>query len=131
MRIVIRSMAALAFVGTIAQRPPIYSALKIRGRRACDRVRDGQQVELEARPVHVYAIELLQYAWPMLGLRIDCGRGTYIRSIARDLGAALHVGGYLTGLRRTRVGKFDLSQAVTIDQLQSGGAQLHLLNPQL
>lgn len=123
-----RVRAALpAFVGTIMQKPPVYSALKLAGRRACDRVRDGQEVELEARPVRVYAIDLLDYAWPLLKLRIDCGRGTYIRSIARDLGAALGIGGYLRELRRTRVGEYDLSRAATIEQLERDDLAARLL----
>ena len=72
---------------------------------------------MEPRAVRVYGIERLEYEWPLLRLRIDCGRGTYIRSIARDLGKALGVGGYLTALRRTRVGPFDASAAVPLDQL--------------
>ena len=69
------------------------------------------------RTVQVYGIERLQYEWPRLSLRIDCGRGTYIRSIARDLGESLGIGGYLTALRRTRVGPFEVTRAVTIAQL--------------
>lgn len=115
-----------AFVGTIMQKPPIYSALKLAGKRACDRVRDGQVVELEARPIRVYAIDVLDYAWPLLKLRIDCGRGTYIRSIARDLGESLGVGGYLRELRRTRVGQFDLSRAATVERIERDGLAMHL-----
>jgi tRNA pseudouridine55 synthase len=103
-----------AFIGEIAQAPPAYSALKIGGRRAADRVRAGQTVVMQARTVRVYAIELLDYAWPLLRLRIDCGRGTYIRAIARDLGAALGAGGYLTELRRTRIGPYDVGNAVNL-----------------
>jgi tRNA pseudouridine55 synthase len=117
-----RVRAALpAFVGTILQKPPVYSAMKLAGRRACDRARDGEQLDLEPRPVRVYAIDLLDYVWPLLKLRIDCGRGTYIRSIARDLGAALGVGGYLTELRRTRIGNYDVSGAATTERLQRDG----------
>jgi tRNA pseudouridine55 synthase len=114
------------FVGEILQRPPVFSALKISGKRAADRVRAGQHVELEPRPVRVYSIELLDYGWPLLRLRIDCGRGTYIRSIARDLGEALGVGGYLTELRRTRIGAYNVGQAVTIDTLRADGIDRHV-----
>src|SRR5690348_8724067 len=92
------------FIGAIQQTPPQYSAIKIGGRRACDRIRDGEQVKIEPRTVQVYGIDLLKYEWPQLELKIDCGRGTYIRSIARDLGEKLGAGAYLTALRRTRVG---------------------------
>ena len=114
------------FVGEIEQRPPVYSALKIAGRRACDRVRDGEEIEVKPRKVQVYLIDLLDYAWPLVNVRIDCGRGTYIRSIARDVGEALHVGGYLTQLRRTRVGRFDLAKALTLSSLTPEEIQRHL-----
>jgi tRNA pseudouridine55 synthase len=105
------------FVGTIQQRPPVFSAMKVGGRRAYDLARRGQTVELEPRPVVVYAMEATAYDWPLLTLRIDCGRGTYVRSIARDVGEALGVGGYLVQLRRTRVGAFDAGSAVQLDAL--------------
>jgi tRNA pseudouridine55 synthase len=105
------------FIGSIQQRPPIYSALKLSGRRACDRVRAGEQVELQPRTVMVYGMELLKFEYPFAQLRIDCGRGTYIRSIARDLGEALNVGGYLTGLRRTKIGDFMADQSVSLETL--------------
>jgi len=116
--------------GVILQRPPAYSAMKVDGRRAYDLARGGKPVELEARPVKVYGIEILAYAWPLLRLRIDCGRGTYVRSLARDLGAALGVGGYLTELRRTRVGPFTVDAAVTLETLGAQGV-LHHLRPSL
>jgi tRNA pseudouridine55 synthase len=105
------------FVGEIQQRPPAFSAMKIAGRRAYDLAREGQEIQMQSRPVRVYAIELIEYAWPLLRLRIDCGRGTYIRSLARDMGAELKVGGYLTQLRRTRVGEFGVDSAVTLGDL--------------
>lgn len=107
------------FIGMIQQVPPRYSALKIDGRRACDRVRAGQEIRLEPRPVKVYGIELVDYAWPNLVLKIDCGRGTYIRSLARDIGAELGVGGYLVSLRRTRVGELGDPNLVAMDGLDS------------
>src|SRR6476661_2773688 len=76
----------LRFIGAIQQRPPAYSALKINGRRACDRVRDGETIVPEPRTVNIYGIDVLEFQWPDLRLRIDCGRGTYVRAIARDLG---------------------------------------------
>ena len=89
------------FTGAIAQVPPLYSALKIKGKRACDRIRAGQQLQLQPRMVHIYRIEILRYEWPELDLRIDCGRGTYIRALARDIGQALGVGAH--PLDETRV----------------------------
>ena len=67
--------------------------------------------------VQVYSIDLVEYEWPLAKLRIDCGRGTYIRAIARDLGKAVGVGGYLTRLRRTRVGGYDIANATTLEQI--------------
>ena len=118
--------ALAAFVGRILQRPPAFSAMKIDGRRAYDIARKGGDVALEPRPVNVYAVEIIDYAWPRLRLRIDCGRGTYIRAIARDLGEALDVGGYLTELRRTRVGPFTAREAVSLDRVATEGVTPHL-----
>jgi tRNA pseudouridine55 synthase len=112
------------FVGPIQQRPPAFSAMKIAGRRAYDLARNGKPVELEARTVNVYGIELLEYEWPLLKLQIDCGRGTYIRSIARDLGAALGAGGYLTQLRRTRVGDYRVEDATSLDRLTAHAGEI-------
>jgi tRNA pseudouridine55 synthase len=115
------------FRGQIQQVPPLFSALKINGKRACDRVRAGQQIELKPRTVQIYDIALLDYAWPEARVRVDCGRGTYIRAIARDLGEQLKVGGYLTALRRTRSGSFDVEKAVTLEQLRVDGVERHLV----
>ncbi len=98
-------------------RPPIYSALKIGGKPAYKLAREGKPQTLASRIVTVYSIDLLEYTWPSLRIRIDCGRGTYVRSIARDLGEQLNVGGYLTQLRRTRVGDFTTDNAVQLDSL--------------
>ncbi|MDD4888576.1 MAG: tRNA pseudouridine(55) synthase TruB [Phycisphaerae bacterium] len=100
------------FVGEIAQRPPAHSAVKIAGQRAYWLARRGRGFETASRTIVVRAIELLEYNWPDVRVRIDCGRGTYVRSIARDIGAAMAVGGYLAELRRTRVGPFTVAQAI-------------------
>lgn len=115
------------FVGQVTQMPPAFSALKVRGRRACDRVRDGQVVELQPRVVRIDAIELLDFAAPDARIRVDCGKGTYIRSLARDIGAVLGTGGYLAELRRTRVGPFDLSRSTTLEGIASEGIERHLI----
>ena len=114
------------FVGEIEQMPPVYSALKIGGRPAYQLAREGEAVELKTRQVKVYGIELLRFEWPELELKIDCGRGTYVRSIARDVGAALGTDGYLTALRRTKVGDFSADAAVIVDVLQKDGVERHL-----
>jgi tRNA pseudouridine55 synthase len=123
-----RVEATLAgFVGTIQQLPPTFSAMKVGGRRACDRVRDGQTVELKPRAVRIDAIRVTRYEWPTLSFVIDCGRGTYVRSIARDVGAALGVGGYLSQLRRTCVGPFGIERGATIEALREQGIEAYLL----
>jgi len=114
------------FTGPIHQTPPVFSALKIAGRRASDRARAGQMVVVQPRTVMVYGIELIDFNWPTAKLKIRCGRGTYIRSIARDLGEALRVGGYLTELRRTKVGIFSIDQAVTLERVTAEGVESFL-----
>lgn len=118
--------ASQKFVGTISQRPPAFSAIKIGGRAAYKSARSGRPIDLTPRDVRVDAIAILSWSWPELKVRIDCGRGTYIRAIARDLGEALKTGGYLTELRRTRIGPFDISQAVSLQALQAEGVAAYL-----
>ena len=114
-------------VGRIMQRPPVYSALKRGGVAMYELARRGEAPELQPRPVTVYGIALLEYAWPTARLRIDCGRGTYIRAIARDLGEALKVGGYLTELRRTRVGDFRAESASPLEDLTAENVESRLV----
>jgi tRNA pseudouridine55 synthase len=104
-----------SFVGTLEQFPPTVSALKLDGHRAHDLARVGKDVTLAARTVCVEAIRVLRYEWPFLDVEIDCGKGTYIRSIARDLGSQLGVGGLVETLRRTRIGPFTAEQGIGID----------------
>src|SRR5262249_91019 len=103
------------FVGVIEQVPPAVSALKIEGQRAHDLVRKGKDVQLAPRPARTEPIRVRGYEWPYLDVEVDCGKGTYIRSIARDLGAALGCGGLVQTLRRTRVGPFTAEQGVGLD----------------
>lgn len=111
-------LAELArFVGDIEQVPTAVSAIKVDGKRAYARVRDGEQVELKARPVTIHELVVHEVALPDVRISVRCSSGTYIRAIARDLGTALGVGGHLTALRRTAVGSFDLSGARTLEQL--------------
>ena len=105
------------FVGEIEQVPTAVSAIKVDGKRAYARVRDGEQVELKARPVTIHELVVHEVDLPDVRISVRCSSGTYIRAIARDLGAALGVGGHLTALRRTAVGSFDLSVARTLEQL--------------
>jgi len=105
------------FIGRVTQTPPTYSALKVRGKPAYRRAREGEDIQLEPRTVEITTIELLRYAWPELDLRVVCGPGTYIRALARDIGAALGVGGHLTALTRTRVGTYTRDHALTLEEL--------------
>jgi len=104
------------FIGTIAQVPPEYSAIKIDGKRAYEYARKGISVEIKPKILEIKEIEVLSYSLPEVKLRIVCGKGTYIRALARDIGEALQSGAYLTGLRRTRVGNFSLEQAIDLDE---------------
>jgi tRNA pseudouridine55 synthase len=108
--------------GEVLQVPSSVSAIKVDGRRAYSRVREGEAVELAARPVTVSRFAALRFARPSpelldVEVEVECSSGTYVRALARDLGAALGTGGYLTALRRTRVGPFDLAAARTLEQL--------------
>ncbi len=105
------------FVGDIEQVPTAVSAIKVDGQRAYARVRAGEQVELKARPVTIHELVVHEVDLPEVRISVRCSSGTYIRAIARDLGAALGVGGHLSALRRTAVGSFDLSVARTLDEL--------------
>ena len=113
--------ALAAFEGDIEQVPTAVSAIKVDGKRAYQRVRDGEQVTLRARPVTIHELMVLEIgpSGQVRDVRISvrCSSGTYIRAIARDLGEALGVGGHLTALRRTAVGEFGLSRAHTLEQL--------------
>jgi tRNA pseudouridine55 synthase len=105
------------FQGAIQQVPPMYSAIKQQGRRLYELARAGLEVERSPRPVTIYALELLDWQPPDLTLRVACSAGTYIRSLAHDLGEWLGCGGHITALRRTAVGQFTVDAAVPLDQL--------------
>lgn len=105
------------FIGEVQQAPPRYSAVKIDGKRAYRMARAGEEFQTRTKLVRVDSIEIEAYDWPSLTLMIECGKGTYIRSIARDLGVALGTGGMLTGLVRTRVGAFDIRDAKSVEEL--------------
>ena len=108
------------FRGRIEQVPPTFSAVRVRGRRAHHLARKGRKVEIAARVVEVYRIEILSYEAPQLRLLIECGSGTYVRSIGRDLGEKLGCGAVLSGLVRTRIGNFTQANAIPLDQVSLG-----------
>lgn len=105
------------FVGEQNQIPPIFSALKVKGKRAYNLARQGKDVELKARVINIKEIKLLDYSYPYLRFYCDVSKGTYIRSIARDIGEELNTGAYLSDLKRTKIGSLHLKDAVEIEDL--------------
>lgn len=112
----VREVVSL-FMGKIQQVPPIWSAIKVGGKESYKLARKGKDVPLKSREVEVKNIEILQYLWPVLKVRFVTGSGVYIRSLARDIGARLNVGGYLAGLIRSRVGSFTKENCLDIESL--------------
>ena len=112
------------FTGTVEQVPPRFSAIKIQGERAYDLARDGETVELQPRTVEIARLALRAHEGDRSVLEADCGKGTYVRAIARDLGRALGCLGHIAALRRTRVGPFAEADAVTVDALAADPAAL-------
>lgn len=105
------------FKGSIQQVPPLHSAIKVDGKRAYKLARKGKEVELKAREVFIQEFEITTIEKPVIGFRVVCSKGTYIRSLARDFGLALGTVAYLSELCRTRIGDFKLTDALTIDQV--------------
>lgn len=115
------------FIGRIEQRPPAYSALKVAGRRAYDLARAGKQIELEARTIEVHDLRVAAYEYPQLELQIECGSGTYVRSLGRDVAASLNTVAVMSALRRTAIGNFTLKEACALDELTAENFEQHLL----
>lgn len=111
--------ATQQFTGNILQIPPIHSAIKKDGKPVYLAARKGQDVELEPRPVTISVFEITTMELPVIGFRVVCSTGTYIRSLAHDFGKALGVGGYLSALRRTRIGEFSVDTAETIESFET------------
>lgn len=109
-----------SFMGEQEQIPPLYSAKRIDGRRAYDYAREGKSVEMRTASVTIYDIEMIGYNEPFLELRIECSKGTYIRSLARDIGVELGSGGHLTELTRSRSGGYTVAESVTLEELEAG-----------
>lgn len=105
------------FLGPQMQMPPLYSAIKLQGQPAYKRMRAGEEITLAARPIEIYALSILDWQSPRLTLAVDCSKGTYIRSLAYDLGEQLGVGAHLSALVRTRSGPFTLSESFTLAQV--------------
>lgn len=109
---------AKKFLGCINQTPPIYSALKVNGKKLYNYARKGEQVKLKKREINIFKFELNSVKLPLIDFEIECSKGTYIRSIANDFGKELKVGAYLHKLIRTSIGEFKLSNALSIDDFQ-------------
>lgn len=109
--------AVKKFAGKISQLPPIHSAIKVGGKRAYEFARKGKEVELKPREIEIKELEITAINLPYVNFRVVCSKGTYIRSLVRDIGEALDVGAYLSELCRTRIGNFKLADASTIDEV--------------
>ncbi len=110
--------ALKTFVGTQLQTPPMHSAKKIGGQRLYTLARQGKEVERQPNKIEIYEIKLLGYNWPLLKIEVSCSPGTYIRTLAYDIGEKLGVGAYCEALERTRIGTFTLEQATTVDNFK-------------
>ena len=119
--------AFTTFTGQIMQTPPAFSAIKVDGKRAYDLAREGKEVKLQARPVTIYDLKLTKYEYPYIEFTADVSSGTYIRSLAEDLGNQLGTGAYMSDLRRTRIADFDISHAITVEGLYAEIIQKHLV----
>lgn len=106
------------FIGNIAQRPPLFSACKVEGKRAYDLARGGSDMQLAPKQIRIDDIELLDYDLPRIKIRVVCGKGTYIRSLARDIGEAMNSGGHLSDLQRTRIGEYRIEDCITPEAFQ-------------
>ncbi len=120
-----------AFLGTIQQQPPAFSALKVQGRRAYDLARRGEPVELQSRPIDIHRLTVVRYEYPALELEVNCGSGTYIRSLGRDIAQSFGTAAVMSALVRTAIGEFRIAEAIALDQLTSATIAGHLLPPRL
>ena len=119
------------FTGRIEQVPPAFSACKIDGKRAYKMARKGKEVELKAKILVIDEIELLEYSQQSIVVRVVCSKGTYIRALARDIGAALNSGGHLTALRRTRVGDVKVEECLTVEQAVEMLNNIEIVMPEI
>lgn len=111
--------AILSFRGDSMQIPPMYSALKVNGKKLYELAREGKEIERKARPVTIYQLEIVKEAHPEYTIRVECSKGTYIRTLCHDIGQKLGCGGVMAALTRTRVGRFEIDRAHTLEELQN------------
>ncbi len=117
------------FIGTIQQIPPAYSALKVGGRRAYELAREGHDVQLAPRPIEVFSLRLAEFDYPEMVLDIECGSGTYVRSLGRDIARRLETAAIMSALERTAIGCFEMATAMRIDNLTIDQIERHLIPP--
>ncbi len=117
------------FSGEIQQRPPAFSALKVNGKRAYDLARKGEVVELAARPIMIHGLELIEYEYPRFVLDIECGSGTYVRSLGRDIAVKLGTAAVMSDLIRTGIGRFCIQEAISTDQVSKESIESQLIPP--
>lgn len=120
--------ALTRFIGKIQQSPPVFSAIKVDGKKSYELARNDTAPELPERPVQVHELQLIDYAWPLVELDIRCAKGFYVRSLARDLGRALGCGGVCCSIHRTAIGPFTDEQAVEFDDIPDPIEAKHLLD---
>ncbi len=123
--------ALKSFVGSIEQIPPLFSAIKIAGKRLYELAREGKEVTPPPRKVEIYRLEVVEWNRPFLTIEVECSPGTYIRALARDLGEKLGCGAHVTELTRLRSGRFNLEDAVTLEELERSKLKQHLLPPEV
>jgi tRNA pseudouridine55 synthase len=121
--------AAARMIGEIQQRPPAYSAIKVEGQRAYDLARAGRPVELAPRPVQIHRIEVVAYEYPQLVLDIDCGGGTYVRTVGREMAEACGTASVMSGLVRNAVGEFRIEKAIDVETLSKESIAQALISP--
>ena len=117
------------FEGTIQQTPPMYSAIKVKGQRAYKAARKGVALEIAPRPIVVHSIQLLEFDFPEFTVAIDCGKGTYVRTLGRDIAKSLGSDCVMTALQRTAVGEFAIESSVKLEEIEDQGIETSLLDP--
>lgn len=120
------SQALKLFEGDTMQTPPIFSAIKVDGKRAYKSAREGKEVKIEPRQIHISQIKLNNYEYPLVNFMADVSSGTYIRSLTQDIGEKLATGAYMSNLRRTKVGEFNLQDAISLDGIDFKAIEISL-----
>ena len=121
--------AVSSFVGTINQMPPAYAAIKVAGKKLYEYARENKAVKVQPRKITIHNINIINYNYPEIELEITCSTGTYIRSLARDIGEKLKTGAYVSKLKRTAIGKFDISNSIKLNNLSPENLKNSLLTP--